>query len=155
MLPLGISIGIMIHRGRAALRSALDDARAVAEARPEEDVGVREEALLERDDDELCAAEPRAEEGADVLRVRQVQRRVDLVEDVHRCWLELQQRHDQRQRDQRPEFFFFFFIMFDICVCVCVCVCVDKGRHVHVRYGGARKRLRMLRRAPLATAEFC
>ena len=110
MLPLGISIGIMIHRGRAALRSALDDARAVAEARPEEDVGVREEALLERDDDELCAAEPRAEEGADVLRVRQVQRRVDLVEDVHRCWLELQQRHDQRQRDQRPEFFFFFLL---------------------------------------------
>ena len=80
----------------AALRSSFDDASAVAESRAEKDVRVREEALFERDDDELRPAEPCAEQLADVLRVREVQCRVDLVQDVHRRWLELKQRHDQR-----------------------------------------------------------
>ena len=91
-----------IQRRVAALRGALDYARAIPESRPEEDVRIREQALLERDDDELRAAEPRPEERADVLRVREVQRCVYLVEDVHRRRFELQQRHDQRERDQRP-----------------------------------------------------
>jgi len=54
---------------RAALRRTLDYARAVAEARAEEDVRVGEEALFERDDDELRTAEARAKECADVLCV--------------------------------------------------------------------------------------
>jgi hypothetical protein len=100
ILPLALPM--TIQRRVAALRGALDYAHAIPESRPEEDVRIREQALLERDDDELRAAEPRPEERADVLRVREVQRCVYLVEDVHRRRFELQQRHDQRERDQRP-----------------------------------------------------
>ena len=84
-------LGTTIQGRRAAQRGAFDDASVIAEPRAEEHVGVGEEALLERDDDELRA---------DVLGVGQVERGVDLVEDVHRRWFELQQRHDQRQRDE-------------------------------------------------------
>ena len=87
---------MIIQRRIAALRSSFDDAGAIAESRAEKDVRVREEALFERDDDELRPAEPRAEQLADVLRVREVQCRVDLIQDVHRRGLELKQRHDQR-----------------------------------------------------------
>ena len=65
VLPFGI-----IQRRRATLRRTLNDTGAVSESRAKEDVGVGEEALLERDDDELRTAETRAEERADVLRVR-------------------------------------------------------------------------------------
>jgi len=37
---------------------------------------------------------------ADVLRVRQVESCVNLVQDVERSWLEQQQRKDQRQCHQ-------------------------------------------------------
>jgi hypothetical protein len=67
----------------------------------EEDVGVGEEAFLKRDDDELAALEAVPEELADVLRVREIQRGVDLVEDVHRRRLKLQERHDERERNER------------------------------------------------------
>jgi hypothetical protein len=100
LLPLALSITLVLRICRVVLRSALDYARAVAEARAEQDICVREEALFERDDNELRAAEPHAEERADVLRVREVQRRVDLVKDVHRRRLELQQHHDQREHDE-------------------------------------------------------
>ena len=90
-----LALGTTIQGRRAALRGAFDYASAVAETRAEENVGVGEETLLERDDYELCAAEACAEERADVLRVGQVERGVDLVEYVHRRWLELQQCHDQ------------------------------------------------------------
>jgi hypothetical protein len=100
LLPLALSTTLVLRICRVALRSALDDARAVAEARAEQDVRVREKALFERDGDELRATEASAEERADVLRVREVKCRVDLVEDVHRRRLELQQRHDQRERDE-------------------------------------------------------
>jgi hypothetical protein len=100
--PAPLLVLARIHRVLAAVRRALDDARPVAEARLEEHVRVREQALLEADDDELAALEARAEELPDVLRVREVERGVDLVEDVHRRGLELQERQDQRQRDERP-----------------------------------------------------
>jgi hypothetical protein len=100
LLPLALSTTLVLRICRVALRSALDHARTIAEARAEQDVRIREEALFERDDNELCAAEPRAEERADVLRVREVERHVDLVKDVHQHRLELQQRHDQRERDE-------------------------------------------------------
>lgn len=67
LLPVGISI---IQRRRATLRRTLNNTSTVSESRAKEDVGVGEEALLERDDDELRTAETRAEERADVLRVR-------------------------------------------------------------------------------------
>lgn len=84
------------------MRGALDDGSSVSEARPEEHVRVREEALLERDDDELRALEARSEQLPDVLRVRQVEGGVNLVQNVHRRGLELQQGHDEGERDKRP-----------------------------------------------------
>ena len=41
----------------------------------------------------MLTLEPRAEELPDVLGVREIQRGVDLVEDVHRRRLELQEGH--------------------------------------------------------------
>lgn len=38
----------------------------------------------------------------DMLRVLQIQGSVHLVENVHGRWLELEQRHDERQCNQRP-----------------------------------------------------
>ena len=67
LLPFPVSI---IQRRRATLRRTLNDTSTVSESRAKEDVGVGEEALLERHDDELRTAETRAEERADVLRVR-------------------------------------------------------------------------------------
>ena len=91
-----LALGTTIQGGRAALRGAFDDAGPVAEPHAEENVDVREEAVFQREDDELCAAKACAEERADLVRVGQVERGVDLVEDVHRRRVELQQCHDQR-----------------------------------------------------------
>lgn len=85
-------------------REGLHHAGALAEAGAEDAVGVLEHAVLEGDDDELGALEARLDEPADVLRVRQVQRRVHLVQDVHRRRLELEQRHDEGERHKRSEF---------------------------------------------------
>jgi hypothetical protein len=70
---------------------------------PEKYVGIREQALLQADDDELAALESVPEELADVLCMRQVKRRIDLVEDVHRRRLELQERHDERECNERSK----------------------------------------------------
>ena len=78
-----LALSTTIQGGRAAFRGAFDDAGPVTEPHAEENVGVREEALLGQDDDELWAVEACAEDRADVLRVGQVKRSVDLVEDVH------------------------------------------------------------------------
>ena len=61
----------------------VDDAGPATEPHVEENVCVREEALIEREIDDLCAVEACAEERADVLCVGQVKRSVDLVKDVH------------------------------------------------------------------------
>ena len=57
---------------------------------------VREQSVFERDGDELRPAEPCAEHRADVLRVRQAQCCVDLVQDVHQRGLKLKQLYDRR-----------------------------------------------------------
>lgn len=76
-------------------RQRLNHTRALGEPGAEDAVGVLEHAVFERDDDELGALEPCLDETADVLGVRQVQRGVNLVEDVHWRWLELQKGHDE------------------------------------------------------------
>lgn len=81
-----------------------DDAGALGEAGAEDAVGVLEHAVLERHYDELRVLEARLDDAPDVLRVAQVQRRVHLVQDVHGRRLELEERQDQRQRDQRSVF---------------------------------------------------
>ncbi|KAI3480486.1 hypothetical protein L1887_57332 [Cichorium endivia] len=88
--------------GAVGIDGPLDETGAVPEARAEEHVGVGKEPFLERHDDKLAAPEPVAEELANVLRVAQVERRIDLVQDVHRRRLELQQTHDEAERNQTP-----------------------------------------------------
>jgi len=56
----------------AALCGALGDAGAISESHAEGVIRARKGSLLERDDGELRTAEPRAEERADVLCVREV-----------------------------------------------------------------------------------
>ena len=85
---------VPIKRTRAPLRSPLNHTRPISKPRPKQHVRIREKALLERDDDELGAAEARAEEVAYVLSVREVECGVDLVEDVHGRRLELEEGHD-------------------------------------------------------------
>jgi hypothetical protein len=71
------------------LCSPLDDGRAVTEPGAEKNIRVREESFLERDNDELRSFEPRPEQLPDMLGMRKVQCRIDLVKNVHRRWLEL------------------------------------------------------------------
>lgn len=83
---------------RILLRTSIDKLRA------EEHVGVLEHALLERHDDELRVLEVVFDHRANILCVAQVERRIHLVQNVHRCRFEEQQRKDQRERQQGPEF---------------------------------------------------
>jgi len=73
------------------LRSVVEESHLV------EHVGVLKEALFETDDDELAALEIFLDHEANVLRVMQVQSRVDLIEDVERGRLVSQQCQDQGQ----------------------------------------------------------
>ena len=84
-----------IRRGKR-----LHDAGALAEPRLEDPVRVLKHAVLETDDDELRPLEARLDQAADVLRVREVERGVDLVEYVHGRRLELEQRHDEGEGDE-------------------------------------------------------
>lgn len=81
-------------------RERLHHTRAIHEPRPENPVGVREHAVFQTDDDKLAAAEARADQSADVLRVRQVERGVDFVEDVHGCGRVLQEGEDEGEGDE-------------------------------------------------------
>lgn len=76
-------------------RKRLYHAGTLGEASAENAVGVLEHAVLQTDNDELGALEASLDQATDVLRVRQVQRGVDFVQDVHGGGLELQQGHDE------------------------------------------------------------
>src|SRR5690348_15210748 len=76
-------------------RQRLDHTGAFAEAGAEDAVGILEHAVLETNDNELGALEARLDEAADVLRMRQVECCVDLVQNVHGRRLELQEGHDE------------------------------------------------------------
>ena len=93
---VGTDLATPRERRRCALLRALrrrvvfrrrprDRRHAIHELRPEDDVRVVEHALLERDDDELRRLEVGAEHHADVLRVRQVEGGIDLVQNIHRA----------------------------------------------------------------------
>lgn len=82
----------LFHIGRS---QRLHNAVPLAESCPEDAVGVLEHAVLQRDDDELRSLEAGLDQTADVLRVRHIEGSVNLVQNVHRCRFELQERHDQ------------------------------------------------------------
>lgn len=64
---------------------------SIAEACTKEDVCVRKEPLFERHDYKLAARKARLEELPNVLRMGEIQGGVDLIKNVHRRRLELQQ----------------------------------------------------------------
>ena len=68
-LPLLPEFVGIIQRRRTASGGSLDNAGPIVEAGVEEHIGVGEEALFERDNNELGTTETRAEEHADVLHV--------------------------------------------------------------------------------------
>ena len=79
-LPLHLSL---LHIRR---RKGLDHTRTIHEPRSEDAVGICEHAVLQTDDDELTAAESRANESANVLGVREIESGVDLIKNVHGRW---------------------------------------------------------------------
>lgn len=81
-------------------RERLDNTSTVHEPRPENPVRVREHAILQTDHDELTAAEARADQSADVLRVGKVEGGVDFVENVHGCWGVLEEGEDEGEGDE-------------------------------------------------------
>mmetsp|Transcript_126419 Transcript_126419/g.307199 ORF Transcript_126419/g.307199 Transcript_126419/m.307199 type:complete len:273 (+) Transcript_126419:101-919(+) len=105
-LPRCGTLLIAVFDGREALRGASrhcpgHSRNTIHKLGAEDNVGVVEHPLLERHHNELRLAEMCPQHGANVLRVRKVQRRVNLIEDVHRSGLEQQQREDEGQSQQR------------------------------------------------------
>lgn len=72
----------------------LNNTGTLAEPCAEDAVGVLEHAVLQGHHDELGALEASLDQATDVLGVGQVQRGVDLVENVHWRRLELQESHN-------------------------------------------------------------
>ena len=68
----------------------LDDGGTIPESGLEEDIGIGKQALFERDDDKLTAFESVFEKLSDVLGMLQIEGRINLVKNVHRCRLELE-----------------------------------------------------------------
>merc|ERR1711865_751696 len=75
---------------------------AVYKASAEKDVRMVEHARLQGDNDELRVRKVSADHVANILCVAEIQGRINLVQDVHRRWLEEQQGEDQRQCQKRP-----------------------------------------------------
>lgn len=96
--PSALPIISLLHIRRC---ESLDHTRAIHEPRPENAVRVRKHAILQTDDDELTAAEARADQATDVLGVGEIESGVDLVEDVHGCWGVLEQGEDEGEGDER------------------------------------------------------
>lgn len=95
--PSALPIISLLHIRR---REGLDHTRTIHEPRPENAVRVREHAVLQTDDDELTAAEARADQATDVLSVREIESGVDLVKNVHGCWRVLEQGEDEGEGDE-------------------------------------------------------
>ena len=64
-------------------------------------IGVCHRHVVVRDDDELCLLRERLEDLAEAHDIRLIQRGVHLIEQAERRRIRLQQREEQRRRDQR------------------------------------------------------
>lgn len=82
-------------------RQRLNHTRTLTKSRSENPVGVYEHAVFQRDDDELRTLESSLDESTDILCVREIEGCINLVENVHWCWLELQECHDEGDCDER------------------------------------------------------
>lgn len=80
-----------LHVGRG---KCLNNTGALAEPCAEDAVGILEHAILQGHHDELRALEASLDQATNVLGMGQIQRGVDLVENVHWRGFELQEGHD-------------------------------------------------------------
>ena len=71
----------------------LDDTRPFTESGPENPIGILEHPVFQADNDELGALEPSLYQPTNILSVRQIQRCIDFVEDVHWRRFKLQESH--------------------------------------------------------------
>lgn len=67
----------------------LHHTRPVLKPRPINPICVLKHAIFQRDDNKLTSLKPRLDKPSDILRVRQIERGVDFVQDVHGRWFEL------------------------------------------------------------------
>jgi hypothetical protein len=73
-------------------RKRLNHTRTIHKSRPENPVRIRKHAILQTDNNELTSAEASADQAANVLRVREIERGVHFVENVHGSRGVLEQR---------------------------------------------------------------
>jgi hypothetical protein len=78
-----------------------NNTRTISELGPEQHVGIIEQTVLQTDDNELRVLESIFEQLPDMLGMREVESSVDFVQNIHWSRLELEQRHDQREGDER------------------------------------------------------
>jgi len=74
-------------------RKRLYHTGTVLEPRPEDSVRILEHAVFQTDHNELRSFEPRLNESSNILCMREIERRIDFVKDVHWCGFELEERH--------------------------------------------------------------
>lgn len=79
----------------------LNNTRPLRKPRFENPIRILEHAVFQTNHNELRALESCLDEAANVLGVRFVERGVDFVEDVHGCWFELEERHDEGEGNER------------------------------------------------------
>ena len=85
----------LINSGRFAHLEPCDSWSALFELNLVKHVCILEEALFQAHDQELWLGEVLADHLPNILSVTQVQRCIDLIQDVKWCGLILQQRQDQ------------------------------------------------------------
>ena len=78
-----------------------NNARTVSELCSEQHIGIIKQPVLQTDHNELRILEPILEQLPDMLGMGEIERGVDFVQNVHWSRFELEQRHNQREGDER------------------------------------------------------
>jgi hypothetical protein len=81
-------------------RKRLHNRRPILEPRSEDAIRILEHTILQTDDNELTALETCFDQPANVLRMRQIQRGIDFVQDVHGRGFELEKCHNKGEGDK-------------------------------------------------------
>lgn len=64
-------------------RKRLNNTRAIHEPRPKYAIRIRKHSIFQTDNDKLTAFEPRPDQAANILRMREIECCVDFVQDIH------------------------------------------------------------------------
>lgn len=81
-------------------RQHLHHTSPLTKPRPKNTIRILKHAILQTHHDELAPLEPRLDQAPDILRVGEIERGVDFVEDVHGRGLELEEGHDEGEGDE-------------------------------------------------------